>query len=360
MKLHSIILLNSEGIVKKRTVIIGGIVVAIGIGVGLYLLMPEKKPDKIRIAISPYQDLAMLTAKDDVLDANSKSRIELVTLPWEEILPSIASAGPTVDLGFGSLVEYITKYPQLNKGQSDPVVFCYPAYVFKGGVFITFNADVPEITPNNLNDAAVIKKFLSYRIGAQKNSLYEMMLFSLAKKAGINLKDIKITDTPLNDGILATQAGSLDIASAGLTQRAEARKKGARVVLSMETLGFADITGFVCRQSTLDKRGDDVRFAIQTWFKCVDFVFTDMEKNSKTPLAYLAKNAATKYTFEEYKTALGEEYFPRTVKEINREILAHDGRYSMSRIANEVSEYLNSVGIAKEPVPTPQPIPISE
>jgi hypothetical protein len=164
----------------------------------------------------------------------------------------------------------------------------------------------------------------------------------------------------LNDGILATEAGSLDIASAGLTQRAEALRKQGRIVLSMETLGFADVMGFICRQSTLDTRGNDVRTVIQTWFRCVDFVFADMERNSRAPLGYLKKNAATKYTFEEYRTALAEEYFPRTIEEANRQLLSQDGKFSMPRISREVSDYLVSVGIAKEQIPPPQPMKLTE
>jgi hypothetical protein len=288
------------------------------------------------------------------MDATSASNIRLVTLPWEDILPSVASAGPTVDVGFGSLIEYLTKYPQLNKDQVDPVLFCYPAYVFKGGAFITNDPNVPELTTDNINDVHIIKRFLSYRIGAQKNSVYEMMLFSLAKKAGIKLKEVRITDTSLNDGILAVDGGSLDIASAGLTQRAESLRRGGRVVLSMEALGFADITGFICRKSLLDKRQADVRLVVTTWFKCVNYVYADMHKNSAAPLAYLKKHAATKYTFDEYKRALAEEYFPRTLEEAERELVASDGKFSVPRIAHEVSDYLVMVGIAKEKVPVPK------
>jgi ABC-type amino acid transport substrate-binding protein len=329
-------------------------IVLLVIGASLIIyLTSSRNSDSIKLAISPYQDLAMIVAKDEAIGLDASSKIELITLPWEEILPSIASAGPTVDVGFGSLVEYLTKYPQLNDEQSDPVLFCYPAYVFKGGAFVANDQSIPELSQDNIDDVESIRRFLSYRIGAQKNSIYEMMLFSLAKKAGTDLRDLKITDISLNDGVLAVDGGSLDLAAAGLTQRTASLRKGGRVVLSMETLGFADVTGFICRKSVLDQREADVRNIIETWFKCVDYVYSDMDKNSALPLLYLKNNAAIKYTFEEYKVALSEEYFPRSINESEKELVTEGGKFSVPRISQEVSDYLEVMGIAKEPVPPP-------
>src|ERR1041385_6745452 len=134
----------------------------------------DQKTDRqtLHVAISPYQDLAMLTTYKSLgLDHKEGINLDLVTLQWEDVIPSLASAGRTVDIGFGSLIEFLTKYPRLNAGASDPLVYVYPTYVFKGGGFVSFNAKVP-----NLDDQPsppppdVVRKFFSFRLGAQKSS----------------------------------------------------------------------------------------------------------------------------------------------------------------------------------------------
>jgi ABC-type nitrate/sulfonate/bicarbonate transport system substrate-binding protein len=195
--------------------------------------------DKLTVAISPYQDIAMIVNIENLeLEKKYNTEVDLQTMNWEDILPAIASSGKTVDIGFGSLVEYLTKANNINKDTKDPLLFIYPAYIYKGGGFITFIQNIPIINSTNFNDTSIVKSFLQNKIGAQKNSLYEMLLFNLARKNNVPYKDLKIFDTPMNDGLLATQNGSLDISSAGLTQITEALKNNGRVVLTWTTWGL--------------------------------------------------------------------------------------------------------------------------
>ncbi|MBN8707228.1 MAG: hypothetical protein J0L62_15255 [Bacteroidetes bacterium] len=299
------------------------------------------KEETLTVAISPYQDIAMIVnIRNLELEKKYNTQVDLQTMNWEDIVPAVASSGKTIDVGFGSLVEYLTKSNNINKDTEDPLLFIYPAYIYKGGGFISFNSDVPVINSSNLDKESIVASFLKNKIGAQKNSLYEMLLYSLAKKNNVDIKDMKIFDTPMNDGLLATQSGSLQISSAGLTQITEALKQNGRVVLTMEDLGFADVTGFICKKSVWDKKKKEIENLIKMWFECVDYVMTDIDKNSKFSLKYLGEKAATKYTLEQYKTALSQEYFPRTVDEANKEIVSDSGKFSYQRISNDVSDYL--------------------
>src|SRR5690349_6822936 len=88
---------------------------------------------KLTVAIAPYQDLAMLVvAPEKGFDDDAGLSLKLVTMAWEDILPAVASARDTVDVGFGSYVEYLTKHEKLNAGTSDPVMFVQALYVYKG------------------------------------------------------------------------------------------------------------------------------------------------------------------------------------------------------------------------------------
>jgi ABC-type nitrate/sulfonate/bicarbonate transport system substrate-binding protein len=299
------------------------------------------KTEPLKVAISPYQDLAMFVNIDNLgLEKKYGTDLDLLTMNWENILPALASSGNSIDVGFGSLAEFLTKENNINKGVKDSLVFIYPAYVFKGGGFVTYKKDIPVITAGNLSDKATIQKFLSSKIGTQKNSVYDMMVYSLAKRNSIDPASIKLFNTTLNDGILATKNGSLDIASAGLTQITEAQKENGRVVLTMESMGFADITGFVCKQSTLKAKRKQIEDMLHMWFYCVAYVMKDLDKNSKASLAYLDQKAATKYTLDQYKTALSQEYFPLTAAEANSSMISADGKFSYQRISSDMVAYL--------------------
>jgi ABC-type nitrate/sulfonate/bicarbonate transport system substrate-binding protein len=309
---------------------------------------------ELRVAIAPYQDLAMLVNVEPLgLEKRDGLDVRLITMAWEDILPAVASHGPTVDVGFGSLVEYLTKYHKLNDGASDPIVFVQPLYVYKGGGFVALRPEIQALDATALKDPARVAEALQLRFGAQKQSLYEMMLFTVARRAGVPTESLKITDISMNDGILALQSGSLDVTSAGLTQLNEAQKRGGHLVISMEDTGFADIVGFICRQSTLKERRSDIEALVRMWFECVDHVMADLEKNSEHSLIYLRQNAATQYTFEEYAAALSQEYLPRSLTALDEGLLRPSSPFDIERITREVIDYLIANDLVTDRPPTP-------
>ncbi len=189
-------------------------VVAVGV------LWRSSGNSRLRLGLAPYQDLAMIVNIQPLgLEKKYGTPVELVTMGWEEILPSVATFGRGLDVGFASYVEYLTKYNNINTPGVDPLLFVFPVYVFKGGAFVTFRDDVPKLTGSNITDKTDVAKFLDKKIGAQKSSLYDMMIFRLAKQNGVDMKSIQLIDTPMDQGFLAAQQGSLDIASAGLSER---------------------------------------------------------------------------------------------------------------------------------------------
>ncbi len=345
---------------KTKSLLVATIAVLLllaALAFGLHSKSGEDSTPPLTVAISPYQDMAQLMVYKDLgLEEKYGTKLKLVTLPWEEIQTTLASAGRTVDVGFGGLIEFLTKYENVNGGNDDPLVYVYPAYVFKGGAFVTFNPNVPDLSVASGLTNDRIKEFFSFKVGAQKNSVYDMILFSLMRRAGIDRKDVHLLDTTLADGFLAAQAGALDVASAGLTQWNETLEKGGRTVLSMDDLGFADITGFICRQSTLETRRKDIENLIRIWFDSVDYVQSDLDHHAEKPLAYLAQTASTKYTVETYKRALQAEYFPRSLDEAQRSIILSSGKYSLGRIAGDATTYLVDFGVIKQAPPETVPL----
>lgn len=304
----------------------------------------------VNVLIAPYQDLAMMVnAKPLGLEKKYGVNINVETLAWENIVPTIASASTFPSIGFASYTQFLTEESRLNPPGSDPVVFVYPAYVFNGGGFVSFNPSVPQLTASSMSDRQLLRRFLGYRIGAQKGSIYEMMIFSLANQAGLDPKSLHLVDLPLNTALLAAERKSIDIGEAGLTQETEAIKQGGRVVVTMEATGFADLTGFICKQSFLSTHPEQVRAVMNMWFDSVRFVMSNVDANSQNSLAYLRANAATQYTLAQYRDALSQEYFPLTPKDAAEETVAAGGRYSAVRIGAQVSNYLMATGQVRTP-----------
>lgn len=310
-----------------------------------FVFWPASNSRSLRLGLAPYQDLAMIVnIKPLGLEKRYGTDVDLVTLPWEEILPSVATLGRGLDVGFASYAEYLTKYNNLNAGATDQVLFIFPLYVFKGGAFVTFKPDIPRLGPNDIANKELVAKILAKKIGAQKKSIYEMMIFRLAALNGTDPRTIQMIDTPLDQGFVAAEQGSLDIASAGLTQITEVQRRNGHVVLTMDDLKFADFTGFIVKKSVYDAREKDIKNLIRMWFDCVDFVYTDLDKNSQASLAYLNSQASTRYTLDEYKRALSQEYLPRSLAEAGKEFVDDGGKFPFRTIRATVLQYLVQEG----------------
>lgn len=339
---------------KKRVVLTLCILGAIVLAALLFLLNPlQKAGDKaiMRVGIAPYQDMAMLAAAKPMgIDAKHGLDLALVSMQWADLTPAIASANPGVDVVFGSLIQFISQEHSLNSNSKDPLVFFYPAYVFKGGAFVTFNKKVPEIAEQNLGDPEVVNKFLSYRFAVQRTSSYEILLHDLSKRVGLPFSEVKRTDIDSAEGLLAAINGSVDVAAAGLTQKNEALKRGGRVVLEMDALGQVDIAGFIARRSTIEKRPQDLIKLMEVWTDSIDFVVANIDSNSSFSLAYLQGQSSTNYSIEEYRTALSQEWLPRSIAQVNEEILSPSGKYYYQPVVKSVTSYYLGNGlIPKEP-----------
>ncbi len=188
----------------------------------------------------------------------------------------------------------------------------------------------------------------------------QMLLYMLAQKAGLKFSDLSITYTTMNDGILAAENGSLDIAAAGVTQRTEALKRHGRVVFSADALEVGDIVGLICKESVYTRRKKDIDTLTKMHFDCEKYVLSDLDHHSDAMLAYLKANASTKYTLPEFKQALTYQYFPLSIKDINDEILSPKGKYSIDKQTTIVNQYLLDIGIAKFPRLVPKIVRLGE
>lgn len=315
----------------------------------------------LHVGIAPYADLSILTNAQPLgLEKKYGTKLELLTMPWEDLIPAVASAGRTIDVTFASLSDYLAKEEPLNRKESDPILFIYPTWNFHGGGLITFNRAVPEINAQNVNNPDVIKKFFTFKLGAQKYSCFHMLLWDLASRAGIKLSALSIMDTTVNDGLLAAENGDLDIASAGQSQQVEGLRRRGRIVLTMDTLGLIDMAGFICKESFYREHRREIIALIKMWFDCVNYAFTDLDHHSDTMLAYLNANSSTHFTVDELKAILAREYFPRNAREVESEMVSKRGKCSIEQATLLCNQYLIDTGAIKYAMPVPKIMSLDE
>jgi ABC-type nitrate/sulfonate/bicarbonate transport system substrate-binding protein len=319
------------------------------------LTSPTVYAEDISMVISPYQDLAMMVNIHPLgLDKRYGTTVKISTIPWQDTLPTLASRAGDVDIGFASLAEFLAKEENLNKGSDDPLLFIYPAYVFKGGAFVSFRKDLkPVYTAKGKVDKLALRAFLKSRMGFSKNTLYHMLVYQLAAQEGIPLKKLHIIDIPFDRGLLAAMQGDLDVTAVGLTQLTEALKQGGTKLFEMDDIGLADITGFVCKRSTLESKRHHIEHIIHMWFDSVSYVMTDLDKNSINSLDYLRQKAATRYTIEEYKTALAQEHFPLSIVQAKADMIDANGKYNYLRLYKAAADFYEKEKLVNRRPPVP-------
>ena len=311
------------------------------------------RPNIIRVGIAPFPDHAIFANVHGLgLEKRYGTRVELVPMPAVDILPTIVGGGDRIQIGLVTYIDFLTKYQK----SADPAVFVFPAFAFKDGTFVAYKEDVPKLEKGTIRawQSTPVWQWLNYRMGAARDSIFEMMLFYLANTHGDEFRLLTIVDTPISEGLSAVEQGKVDIAATGLTPLAEAEQRGARPVLTMEDLGFADITGFVVKKSVYDRRRRDIENVIAMWFVSAAHVMADLNKNSQVSLAFLNRHVSTSFTLDQFKKSLGQEYFPLTRTEARIELVETSGRFSALTIGRIANDYLLHKGILKERTPLPE------
>lgn len=316
---------------------------------------------ELSVAIAPYQDMAMLVNVEPLgLEEKYDMDLDIKTVAWEDLLPSVASAQGSVDVSFAGLIEFVNTERNINRNTDDPLVFIFPTHVFFGNSFVSFDREVPTVSKDDLSDKDKLRQFLTkYTFAAEPNSLRELTLFSLARAADVPFGDVDIVHIGLDDALLAALNGDVDIAGAGLTQRNEALEQGGRVVLASDDIGLVDVGGFVVKKSTLETKRPEIEKLIQMWLESVDYVYADIDNNAEYSLRYLNDHAATGYTIESYKQALSQEYIPRTYREVKENILEQGASYDFTRIYQGLVDYLVTNDFLNEPPQNIEPISLT-
>jgi len=322
----------------------------------------RNQPQLIQYGISPFQDTAMpVVAQSMGLYEKARLNVQLVTLPWEDVIPSLASRGKTIDLGLGSINLLLPRAQNINISGGGDIIFYYPLYVFKGAALMMHkNSGLRPVShflklyPNDQQRALreAMQQIKGKTVGLPQGTPYEQMLMAAFRAAGKDYrKEVDLRYVKLADALPAFLSGQLDIAGAGVTQRTEVERYGHEVFLQMDDIGFAEIIGIVTTKHFATAHKQQLADFIHIWFQSIDYLMSDVDHHSAAVLSYLEKNASTKYTLDEYKKALNFQVFPRSDKEAHELFFEANGRYYWKRTWDIVDDYLLTSGAIKQPIP---------
>jgi ABC-type nitrate/sulfonate/bicarbonate transport system substrate-binding protein len=328
----------------------------------LLVACSRNQPPPIQYGISPFQDTAMpVVAQSLGLYDKAGLNVQLVTLPWEDVIPSLASRGRTIDLGLGSINLLLPRTQNINIIGGGDVIFYYPLYVFKGAALMMHrNSGLRPVSyflklyPNDQRRALreAMQQIKGMTVGLPQGTPYEQMLMAAFNAAGKDYrKEVDLRYVKLADALPAFLSNQLDIAGAGVTQRTEVERSGDQVFLQMDDIGFAEIIGIVTTKHFAETHKQQLADFIRIWFDGIDYLMADVDHHSAAVLSYLAKNASTKYTLDEYKKALNFQVFPRSEKEARELFFEASGRYYWKRTWDIVDDYLLTSGAIKQPTP---------
>jgi ABC-type nitrate/sulfonate/bicarbonate transport system substrate-binding protein len=314
-----------------------------------------------RFGISPYQDTAIpVIADSEGFFAQQNVKATLKTIPWENIVPALASSNRPVDLAIGSINTLLPRATAVNENNSDPVVFFAPLYVFKGASLVARKGS--RLTPYKTlladsggNQAAALRRMVTElkgkRIGFPSGTPYEQMFLQIMRIGNGDRSTLDIRDVQLADGLPALLSGSLDLAGAGVTQRTEALRQGHYLLIETEDLGFAEIVGLVTTRSFVTGHKKELEAIRRAWFESIRLLKSDPKRASASVLTYLAQNASTKYSFEEYMASLGAQEFPTTEAEAAQLFQSPSGRFYWKQTWDIVNNYLLETHKISKPVP---------
>lgn len=338
------------------------LLVLVLVGIGAIIIRQQQQGARIRYGISPYQDTAMPKVAEALgLYRQHGLRVDLISVAWEDVFPTLASAGESIDVAIGSINTFLPRAENINVVGGAQVVFYYPLYAFKGATLMmqrdskikplsAFLGRYSEDRNRAIREA--LQQLKGKTVAVPNGTPYEQMLFAALKLAGMDpTTDIDLRNVKLSDALLAFKNGDVDIIGAGVTQRTEAMRDGARVFLDMEMFGFAEVVGIVTTREYALSHGDELQQLIRIWFDSVDTLLSDIDTHSKHVLEYLRRESSTEYTLEEYKRALEFQQFPRSIDEASSLFLQEDGPFYWRRTWDIVNDYLEEQGDIGEEIP---------
>ncbi len=188
---------------------------------------------------------------------------------------------------------------------------------------------------NNINDLR------GKKVAVEEGTVDHFLLLLGMRQAGLSPKDIQLVPLETGKAAAAFVAGQVDATAVFAPFTTQAlRRPGSKELFSSKDFPGAISDHLVVSREFLYKHPKEIQGLVDSWFTTLDFI----QKNQDTAYSIMAKRAGV--SVEEYKQyADGTRIF--TVEENLKAFQPGNNMTSLLYAANEMSKFLNEVGLAK-------------
>ena len=334
------------------------------IALGFFVLKPGSTPKgvvHVRYGITPYQDSALPVVAERLGWYKEQGlEIELVPVSWGDVVTALSSGA--IDCAIYNFNSFLAPYPSAVQGQRKPVFYA-PLYVFKGqAIMVHKDAGFALLTGSSLPDekedarrqrvSAIAAQLRGKKIGVTKGTELEQITLEAIRQGGLDpVKDVTLIHASPEDSLAAFLAGSLDAFAAGLTERTEARRRGAVELLVTSDVTLPVVDGIVTTEEFAARHQDVLDRLVGTWFRTISYMEVDLTKNSNHIREYLRTAASTNYSVDEYRIAWTFNLFPQDAEKADRLFNDASSVYYWRRSWDSVNTFL----VKEQKISTPVP-----
>jgi NitT/TauT family transport system substrate-binding protein len=277
-------------------------------------------PRAVRYGITPYQDSALpVVAEKKGWYREDGITVELVPLEWGDAITALSSG--SIDVVIYNLNSFLAPYENAAKKSPKPIFYA-PLYLFKGQAIMVhaqagFQTFVPATGSGDASSevARIAAQLKGKRIALTKGTELEQIVLAALEKAGLKESEVTIIHASPADSLAGFLANDVDAFAAGLTERTEARRRGAVELLTQADVMLPVIDGLVTTEEFAAKNRDMLDKLVLNWFKTVRYIGEDIPKNSEEIREYLRTTASTRYSPDEYAIAWTFNVFPANAQE---------------------------------------------
>ncbi len=319
----------------------------------------EKKLQKVTYGVSPFQDTILpIVAEQQGWYKEEGLDVQLKVLDWGDVMPAVASGA--VDAAIQNFNSFQATEENISKGGGD-VIFYYPFYIFRGAaIMVKGDGNLKPLSeflkqyPDDRERAIfeTVKQLKGKTILTTQGTEMEQIVLAATDKGGLAKNDVKIINAQPSDSLAAFLRGEGDGFSGGLTERIEASRNGAVVLIESADLTAPVIDGLVTTAKYAEQNPDTLNKLINLWLKTIQFMEQDLDSRSLMVTEYLGQLGSTKYSVEEYKyTWFNTQTYFKTLDDLRQALLNPSSAIYWQKSWDANNASLLKEEKIKEPIP---------
>lgn len=312
----------------------------------------------IRYGVTPFQDSALpVVASRTGWYRREGLDVRIVDLGWSDVPLALASG--SIDVAIYNVDSFMSSSEQLRRGGAE-VIFYAPLYVWNGAAIMVHGdqgirpaGDLAGLPPSDRRARvrAAMEQLRGKRIGVTTGTTFEQTVLDALRVAGMRPSDVRLINARPEDNLAAFLAGDLDAFSGGLTERVQARRRGAAELVIGPDVSVPALNGIVARRDFAEAHPREMQQLVDLWFETIRYMQTDLRGRSEVPRSYLRGRASVDYTSDEYAIAWTFDHFPVDRAGAVRDFLSPASIYHWRPIWQSNSDALIGQRRITNPVP---------